>query len=327
MGSGLPKHLERVPIFHCACAARGLHGWDVDDEEGTASETPFRDSVIIFDWDDTLMCSTDIKAQRDPSAHELRKLELSVRAILLSALRLGRTAIVTNANLGWVEASANVFMPGLLPILDKVQVLSARQSYEELFPDDFTRWKKEAFRDILISSPCQSRQSAQRNGLTMPPRLDGIDKCVDTKCDAGDLEDTCSAYDNRQKYAVAPPSTGDTQCVVLAGLTDCGDDFGWLPTCSQQALQPPWTFSCLNLVVLGDSTAEIQAGRSTVDAAAPNSLVKTIKFKAFPSLEDLVEQLDVVALNLQFIVEEQRNVHKKLVQGSCSVWRLSDVDV
>jgi len=90
-----------------------------------------RDAVIIFDWDDTLMCSSAIKESPPPSDQELLQLGEVVSRVLRKAIELGRTAIVTNANLVWVQSSASLFLPAVLPLLQFVQVLSARQSYQK----------------------------------------------------------------------------------------------------------------------------------------------------------------------------------------------------
>ena len=36
-------------------------------------------------------------------------------------------------------------MPSVLPILDKITIISARSKYEEHFPGDVTQWKLHAF--------------------------------------------------------------------------------------------------------------------------------------------------------------------------------------
>jgi hypothetical protein len=36
-------------------------------------------------------------------------------------------------------------MPTLVPILEKIPIISARSRYEQHFPNDFTKWKLYAF--------------------------------------------------------------------------------------------------------------------------------------------------------------------------------------
>lgn len=118
-------------------------------------------SVIIFDWDDTLLassflagkgCRLDSDMQRcsDLLPH-LRELEASVTAVLELALSYGHVFIVTNAETGWVQLSAQKFIPGVLPILEKVNILSARSTYEPMHPESPLKWKYYAFQERIAS--------------------------------------------------------------------------------------------------------------------------------------------------------------------------------
>merc|ERR1719362_1355602 len=75
----------------------------------------------------------------------LRYIEKAVKKLLELAMRLGHTIIITNATNGWVEYSSAKWAPGLLPILQKVRVISARSRYEAQFPGQIDKWKVEAF--------------------------------------------------------------------------------------------------------------------------------------------------------------------------------------
>ena len=44
--------------------------------------------------------------------------------LLTLAMKLGQTFIITNAMRGWVEYSASKYVPALLPILEKITVIS-----------------------------------------------------------------------------------------------------------------------------------------------------------------------------------------------------------
>lgn len=106
--------------------------------------------MIIFDWDDTLLCSTWLAARglRLDSPKELPAearaqlgvLEDSVCVLINTALAYGPVCIITNAERGWVELSAKKFMPSVVPLLSRVRVLSARSTFEADFPCP-TDWK------------------------------------------------------------------------------------------------------------------------------------------------------------------------------------------
>ena len=116
-------------------------------------------TVLIFDWDDTLLCSTwlaseglrlDSPAVIPPSTvAELQRLESSVVSLLERAMTYGEVVIITNAETGWVELSAQRFMPRVRPLVEKVRVISARSTYERQYPDNPYDWKVAAFRNEI----------------------------------------------------------------------------------------------------------------------------------------------------------------------------------
>lgn len=127
----------------------------VDDEPSTASSgnarpatppVPLR-SVIILDWDDTLMCTTAVKAARVPK-YLIDDLSMAVESMIKEAKGLAETVIVTNANAAWVGESARMYMPTLLPILEGVKVFSGRAHSEE-FPKDPIKWKELALNKVV----------------------------------------------------------------------------------------------------------------------------------------------------------------------------------
>jgi len=230
------------------CCATRAHSLD----EGDPSLSQARSPLIVFDWDDTLMCSSDIKAHKNPAPEELRMLEGAVQQVLNLALSLGKTCIVTNANMCWVRATASLFMPSIVPMLKVIDVMSARQSYERKWPGDPGAWKKQAFQDLV-----------------------GV-------------------------HQVNAAGAGED---VVADERACRG---------------------VNLVVLGDSHAEIQAGRSAVHGKDVG-VVKTIKFKEVPTTEEMIGQLEAVSAQLQRLVAQDQSASKELVRGSfTSSWSLAD---
>lgn len=138
-----------------------------DDSEGDIKEhlgfaSVHKDNyetLIIFDWDDTL-CPTTWAAHQGllgrfaPDLDSvqltlLQELTACVEQTLLLAMRNGRVVIVTNAETGWVEKSCSQLMPSLLPILEKLDILSARSEYESCAEDAPADWKRLAFVDLL----------------------------------------------------------------------------------------------------------------------------------------------------------------------------------
>ena len=111
-------------------------------------------NLIIFDWDDTLLCTTFLTPSgifneniilSESDMEKILKLELVVFKILSMAINKGDTYIVTNAAPGWVEYSCERFYPSVKNLLSKVTIISARGEYESLFPGDSRMWKIQAF--------------------------------------------------------------------------------------------------------------------------------------------------------------------------------------
>eukprot|EP00928_Gymnodinium_smaydae_P093757 TRINITY_DN7806_c0_g2_i1.p1 TRINITY_DN7806_c0_g2~~TRINITY_DN7806_c0_g2_i1.p1 ORF type:complete len:253 (-),score=41.07 TRINITY_DN7806_c0_g2_i1:262-1020(-) len=113
------------------------------------------DTLLIFDWDDTILPSTWIQKQglrltsdsvvTDDQGQVLKKLSRSASRMLRAAKRYGRVVLVTNAERGWVELSCKKFLPWLLPVLEGVKILSARAEYERRGVTSPFEWKYLAF--------------------------------------------------------------------------------------------------------------------------------------------------------------------------------------
>jgi len=114
-----------------------------DDSKAT------RRPVIVFDWDDTLFCST-AAAQLQWTRAEVDELEDTVRSVLHTAMSVGDTLIVTNGVSNWVQDSARRFMPGLLPTIARLHVISARALFEKSYPGDPYMWKQAAFEQLFL---------------------------------------------------------------------------------------------------------------------------------------------------------------------------------
>lgn len=118
-----------------------------------AQRPPKHQTVIIFDWDDTLLCTSYLNLRQDQglsgaTVRHLRDIENAARKLLELALRLGHTFIITNAMNGWVEYSSAKWVPDMLPVLQKVRVISARTKYEPQFPREVSKWKIQAFLEV-----------------------------------------------------------------------------------------------------------------------------------------------------------------------------------
>jgi hypothetical protein len=141
---------------------------DSEERKSPPQSPRSEQTVIVFDWDDTLLASSflsgrgyklDTVMEKNPDLEgQLKDLETSVKAVLTLALTYGDVIVITNAETGWVELSAQKFIPGVVPLLSQIRVLSARSTYEPMFPDAPLKWKFYAFQERLSNYFLDSRR-------------------------------------------------------------------------------------------------------------------------------------------------------------------------
>jgi hypothetical protein len=132
-----------------------------------------KETVIVFDWDDTLLSSSYLSSRGyrlDTERHvfseihpQLAELEASVISVISLAITYGTVHVITNAETGWVQLSAAKFLPGVVPWLSKVNVISARSTYESMFPDSPLKWKFYAFQERLSGVFHDSMSHREKN--------------------------------------------------------------------------------------------------------------------------------------------------------------------
>jgi len=120
-----------------------------------------QDTLIAFDWDDTLLCSSflssrGLRLDSDPARvkeleSQLTELSHSIIAVLSLALQYGPVTVVTNAETGWVQLSCQKFIPLVMPMLNKLTIISARSTYEPMFPGSPLKWKYYCFQERISS--------------------------------------------------------------------------------------------------------------------------------------------------------------------------------
>uniref|UniRef100_A0A7S2MNT6 Uncharacterized protein n=1 Tax=Alexandrium andersonii TaxID=327968 RepID=A0A7S2MNT6_9DINO len=190
--------------------------------------SPANGTLIIFDWDDTLLCSTAATGG-NLTSDQLSQLEQTVTATLRLSMSLGETMIVTNGNATWVQDSSRRFLPGVVPTLKEIEVISARASYEIMYPGDPFAWKRQAFQRLL-----QRRLNQGNSG------------------------------------------------------------------------------KITNLIVLGDSPAEMEAAHQATKVLGDSVMVKTVKFREVPTVHQLIGQLNKTQHELRSIVTAKKPISKSL---------------
>jgi hypothetical protein len=103
-----------------------------------AAEHKGGESLIIFDWDDTLCPSTWTKSHgygtsevASPTHRALLdQVARAEKQVLLTASAIGKVVVVTNAEEGWVDLSCRRWLPTLLPFMERIESKSARSTWE-----------------------------------------------------------------------------------------------------------------------------------------------------------------------------------------------------
>jgi len=190
------------------------------------------ESLIIFDWDDTLFPTTWLQqhdyfdkgvALSNAKEARLESMANRARVTLQMALQVAKVVIVTNAEQGWVQSSCKKFMPSLVSLVKTIEIVSARTTYEGV-TKDMTEWKRMAFQEEVE--------------LFYGPDQDGQQR---------------------------------------------------------------------NIVSLGDSMHEMRALKSVTDGI-PNCWGKSIKFWDYPSIQQLIDQHDLLVTTLLDVVEDNGHV-------------------
>jgi len=140
-------------VSDCSTASGVQHRDDTSSECSSDSSAVTVESLLIFDWDDTLCPTSWLKDQglmedgAQPSEEQwtiLQQLAGRVHQTLEMATQVGHVVIVTNAQQDWVQFSCAVWMGAVADVLQKVDVVSARSTYEHCAQDP-SEWKRLAF--------------------------------------------------------------------------------------------------------------------------------------------------------------------------------------
>lgn len=107
--------------------------------------------LIVFDWDDTILPTTMLRAVGDGiapldqvSSDSCSSLAESVMDTLRVAAKFGEIVMITNGSSDWIQASCWRHLPTLWPMIDGIKKVSAKDRYEGDSRDPMD-WKKQIF--------------------------------------------------------------------------------------------------------------------------------------------------------------------------------------
>jgi len=158
---------------------------ETDSDADQGHRFSVQETVLIFDWDDTVFPSSWVQDQglrlegefelSESQQKELGELARLAAETLSLAKRLGTLVLVTNAERGWIELSCQKFMPALCPSLENVKLLSARTQYESPVVNSPFEWKLRAFeseieRILSVEQDCHRRKNVVSVGDSLHER-------------------------------------------------------------------------------------------------------------------------------------------------------------
>lgn len=124
-----------------------------------------QNKVIIFDYDDTFLPSSELtkyanekglnvfKMELNPNRKTLMaQIDMAVCYVLSIAIKLGRVVILTNADTEWLRITSKHYLPNASKFLSVLTIVSANEAYSSK-TKDLMLWKYYSMCDILNDSP------------------------------------------------------------------------------------------------------------------------------------------------------------------------------
>lgn len=117
-------------------------------------------TLIIFDWDDTLFPTTWLvqknidlvdKDMQNKYIVMFSRLDNLLHRILISFSNRGQIVIVTNASIKWIDVALDMLPNTKQIIKNKIPVISARDHYQNKYPNKMDIWKQLMFQNITVN--------------------------------------------------------------------------------------------------------------------------------------------------------------------------------
>jgi len=255
----------------------------------TGSQADFlkpEQTIILFDWDDTLCPSNWIRENRpalsffkpapadEKYQRPLRDLQKIVEATLKLAMKLGKVIIVTNAMEPWVDTSCRNFMPTLYPLVSQLPVIYARSIFESQGLDQVRR------------APAQGSMG----GLSRTPALPGM-----YMANGQNKLGSCNGRLSMQADEMAPQRWKELVFnQEITGFYSRYDHQSWK-----------------NVISIGDSIFERDAVRRVVlnrPCQQKKCRTKTAKLLDEPEVDELIAQVRVIHDALGLMVHYDGNL-------------------
>ena len=193
---------------------------------------------------------------------------------LAAAAKQGEVIIITNSDDGWVHYSAEMYIPYLLPIISKYQIVSARTDYEHFYPGQPLCWKAAAFAHEVNETFAASLEHAQnKRGMDL-----GTSNSTN---ESGTGMNGASAFES------------------LASTDDSSDDSRDDRKLRQIRKKRSNSSCSREIISFGDSMEERTAVKIVAEQLM--ALPKSVMFISSPTPEQLVGQLSMLESHMKYI--------------------------
>lgn len=246
-------------------------------------------TIIVFDWDDTLCPSSWLRANSPPLSYfhpppqeerylkPLHELEDAVIEVLQLAQRYGKVVIITSASHNWVNTSCTNFLPRVLPYLSNIPIVYAQSLWKV--------WEHE-----------------QRLRKGKPEVKEGPDDATRTGFMGYPISYINRIYTMGEKIRDSISDTTEHagyRWKKLAFATE-------LSAFYSRTVTQSWK----NVISVGDADDERAATHYTVGCCSPGrrrKRAKTIKMWDAPTIEELLEQVKNITSALPALIMYDNN--------------------
>eukprot|EP01084_Bolivina_argentea_P165122 286923_1 len=146
-----------------------------------SKDNPPNTPLVVFDWDDTLFPTTELKNDIESCArasHDIESLTQSIHELLIKCIRLfgaSNLIIVTNGTQKWVLKSLQILnniTHGQIPSValiyrliseDQLSVISGQKAFAKRYPKQTHLWKRMIFMQLLRNRVAHSHANAAKH--------------------------------------------------------------------------------------------------------------------------------------------------------------------
>lgn len=272
-------------------------------------------TIIVFDWDDTLCPSSWIRANRPtlsyfrPPPNEerftkpLAELQTLVLELLELAMTLGKVIIITNAQTPWISTSATNFMPKLNSVLFRIPQIYAQSTWG--------LWEAETAKKKRMSRKNNIGRNSPQSGMTNLTLCNNNSNGIMPQARKKEVTNSV----NRGTYV---ERLSHVACKLFPLQTDLQDEdlsllwkklaFGVeLSDFYSQYPMQSWS----NVISIGDADYERLATKKVVSCCSPTSKkrrAKTVKMFDEPTIDELIQQIRKLITILPLVVMHEEDI-------------------